>query len=162
MIRTVGFFAEYKPLRWETPDEGVSVKDGKHRVSKEIDQREQLLLAAVSGNYEMIGKIASNGKIDLKSSNTCFDATALFLAVSFGHFDALKALVEHGTSVTKASRLTGSTLLHEATKRNSLEMVRFLIDNGVDVEEKDSRGLTAWAANLDKDHFKGESQQSSD
>jgi hypothetical protein len=120
----------------------------------------QLLLAALSGDCETITELAHNGNIVFSATDKLFETTAFFLAVIFDHFDTLKEMVKCGMSVKRAGTSRESTLLHEATRRNNLGIVRYLIDQGADVDEENPQGLTAWAANLDRDHKEGKCQRS--
>ncbi|GAB7326473.1 hypothetical protein MBLNU13_g10473t2 [Cladosporium sp. NU13] len=106
----------------------------------------RLLHATISGDCGTIGRLALNKRFDTSTDKAALLEVALFLAVAsgdFGRTEVVEALVNIGADVARASILGGSTLLHEATKRNDPEMVKFLLDNGADVEARDSQALNA-------------------
>lgn len=148
-------FVVVSPDSWKV-SKSLSTTSGKRLKPRDMDANMQLLLAATTGDCESIASLARHkGNTISTTTETLFQSTALFLSVVFDHFDALKAMVECGMRITSASASRESTLLHEATRRNDPAVVRYLIDKGADVEKKNPQGLTAWAANLDRNHITG-------
>jgi ankyrin repeat protein len=71
-------------------------------------------------------------------------------AVTFGHADVLKALIQAGADVTGAES-TGINLLHWATITNRTEVIPILVAAGVPLDDVDGFGFTPlmYAATLD-------------
>ena len=100
----------------------------------------QMLLKKGSNVNRVRTKYNAKGEVDLKD-------TPLLWALNFGKVDIIRCLIESGASLfTKGD--TGTSAVHKAvincsgnkTKKN-LEIVRFILENGADVNEtdKDSR-----------------------
>ena len=118
----------------------------------------RLLHAVISKDCGTIVRLLLDQRFNTSTERNALLEVALFLAVAFaetGHTEVVEALVNNGADVARANNLGGTTLLHEATKKNDPKMVKFLLDKGADVEARDSEGLTAWLANLDEKHVKG-------
>ncbi|KAI6176910.1 SOCS box domain-containing protein [Aphelenchoides bicaudatus] len=80
--------------------------------------------------------------INFKSN---YPMTALYFAVSSGHYETLKLLLEHGAKPDQRERLIGRTqsssfpsVLHFAIMANRLDMVKILLKFGANVEVADS------------------------
>ena len=80
----------------------------------------------------------------LKGSGKLADraAGALKSAASQNHFEALKAMLDHGVDVNQAGK-DGSTALDTAIQRGATDTVRFLLERGADPNHKDAEGVTA-------------------
>lgn len=57
--------------------------------------------------------------------------------VMIGRLDALKLLVEHGIKLKNINRLLGIAIHGYPTNRDSLDMIKYLIDNGADINYQD-------------------------
>ncbi|MEM6721379.1 MAG: ankyrin repeat domain-containing protein [Bacteroidota bacterium] len=67
---------------------------------------------------------------------------AFCVAISKGDFDTVKKMIEFGENVNKESN--GKTPLMYAARYNRTEIINLLLENGADVDSKDSGGRTAF------------------
>ncbi|KAI8907521.1 ankyrin repeat-containing domain protein [Powellomyces hirtus] len=113
-------------------------------VSKEDKLRmTPLILAAKygrSGNIPVILNATGSGPDHTLLKN---GAHALHYAAHHGHLDAVKALVDAGAAVSAMVKKTKSTPLLLASSRGHKEVMMFLLDHGVDIEEVDRYGRQA-------------------
>src|SRR5262249_23205210 len=72
--------------------------------------------------------------------------TALHLAAFFGHLDATKILLEHGSKVSEPARnqtfAQAVTPLHSALGGRSTAAAQLLVDHGADLNARDGAGNT--------------------
>ncbi|KAF0320395.1 ankyrin repeat protein [Colletotrichum asianum] len=101
----------------------------------------QLLLAAFSGNAEVVRNLVSTGSVDVKETDIAFHITALFLATELCQASIVKELLSSGADV-RMRGIYGHTLLHRAAVRNSLELARILVEAGAEVDARDSKDRT--------------------
>ena len=88
--------------------------------------------AVESGNVDMINLLSKHGaKLDIKGSVD--DWTPLHEASQHPRLDILQLLVKNGAKFTREK--DGMTCLHIATSMGHVENVKFLIENGNDVNE---------------------------
>jgi ankyrin repeat protein len=114
----------------------------------------QLLVAAESGDAEMIRRLVREEKISFTIQSSLFHMTALFLAVEFSHTAAAKALIESGVDINTRG-LQGNTALHRAASRDDIDMVKMILENKPDIDIPNGQGLTAWSANAGEAHRDG-------
>lgn len=119
----------------------------------------QIFQAAESGDSELLKHLpraGESGAIVQKTSMTIY--TALFFATELGHNSVVKALIENsGHDIDVNARgLRRTTLLHRATRRNNLDLVRYLLNHSADVNAEDDVDQTAWSANLKREHLQGD------
>ncbi|KAA8895529.1 ankyrin repeat-containing domain protein, partial [Sphaerosporella brunnea] len=70
--------------------------------------------------------------------------TPLFLAARYGHVDAARVLLEHGAARHERTRCQSArTALHVAAHFEQVEMCRFLLSAGLDVNATVNSGWTA-------------------
>ena len=69
--------------------------------------------------------------------------TPLMLAVQQDFTSAVRALIEGGADVHATHPRTGETAFLLAAEREKLDIMRMLLDAGVDIEQKNSSGETA-------------------
>jgi ankyrin repeat protein len=110
------------------------------------------MLAAMSGNSEIIGRLVKEGdRVDDKMNVLGFFQVTpmLFLATSH-RTDGVRALLDAGAKVDQVDR-DGITSLSWAAIANRLEMARLLISRGADVNHVDKNGMTPllYAASID-------------
>lgn len=68
----------------------------------------------------------------------------MLLAVRTNNISELKNLIEQGANINfQDSRMEGVTALHEASRKGNVEMVRYLLQNGADINSKNYKGFTA-------------------
>ena len=110
-----------------------------------------LSAAAGEGNCEAITILLENGaNIEARLDPDGENRTALHYAAGGSNLDAVKLLVSNGANIHAVSN-DGSTALHYAverftemvTERSKLELVEFLVLQGVDVEARTTGGLSA-------------------
>lgn len=70
------------------------------------------------------------------------NVNALMLAVTFGYFECVKILVEHGAFLNEEN-VGGRTVLSKAAERGNVRCVQLLIENGALLDIGDSCGTTA-------------------
>jgi hypothetical protein len=67
----------------------------------------------------------------------------MLLAVQNDSISEIKNLIDQGADVNfHFSRLEGATILHEASRKGRVEILRYLLQNGADVNSKNYNGLT--------------------
>lgn len=98
-----------------------------------------LMLAARTGNSSTVHLLAESGADVMKCADNGY--SALLYAVIGGSITALQELLTHGTAKMKTSR--GTTALMLAVREENLNMVKFLLEMGADVNARDNNGQTA-------------------
>ena len=97
----------------------------------------------------MTGDVA-NVKLLLKAGADASEGAPVAEAITFGHADVVRALIEAGadTGLTESS---GVNLMHWATITGRSSVIPLLAKAGVPVNDKDKAGFTAlmYAATLD-------------
>lgn len=102
-----------------------------------------------------LGSLITSGKADeainmLKKIDIDSDLdgrTALSLAVSYENFEIAKFALDHGANPNITATHNELTPLMIASERGDLELMKWLIDAGADVNYKNSRNVTAlWSA----------------
>ena len=104
------------------------------------DQRSALQLAIKSKKNEVAKYLISAGADLFHKSNR--DETALSFAVGAGNMDMVKLLITKNT-LNKSTYSNGTNMLHLAAISNRSECINILTDNGIDINEKNKKGLTA-------------------
>lgn len=114
---------------------------------------------------EMAAKVASPAVVELllEHGATWKNRAALHYAAMDNRVDVAAVLLRHGQDVNAVSddeEIPASyyergwgTALHEAARNGHEQMIRFLLEHGIDVSLKDNHGKTAWevaADNLDE------------
>ncbi|KAK7453272.1 hypothetical protein VKT23_011948 [Stygiomarasmius scandens] len=67
----------------------------------------------------------------------------LNVAVKGGHLDVVKFLVENEADHTKSFTYEGRALLHIAAENNDLDLIKILLNKGINIDEMDSYDKTA-------------------
>lgn len=96
--------------------------------------------AAYIGNGPIVKLLLNNGA-DIKRRNH-YEDTALHEAVYGNHPDVCEILLEHDESANLLQNDDGFAPIHAAVQRGHIECVETLLDNGVNIEEKDGEGDT--------------------
>jgi ankyrin repeat protein len=91
-----------------------------------------LLLAAMTGNAAIIGKLIEAGA-DPNAGLTLNGDTALMLAARTGRTDAVGTLLDSGADVNALETWGGTTALMWAVEKNHLDAVKMLLDRDADV-----------------------------
>ena len=67
----------------------------------------------------------------------------MLFAVRTNNINELMNLVEQGVDINwQDSRVEGMTALHEAAQKGNIEIVRYLLQNGADINSKNHNGLS--------------------
>ncbi|XP_023218782.1 ankyrin repeat domain-containing protein 29-like [Centruroides sculpturatus] len=98
---------------------------------KETLSAQQLHVAAIRGNLNLLNKVLDSGKVyvDCKDED---GTTALILACANNHYECAKELLSQGADPS-ARRLTGTTALFFAAQAGYLEIVELLLKHGASV-----------------------------
>ncbi|MDI1228376.1 MAG: ankyrin repeat domain-containing protein [bacterium] len=104
--------------------------------------RRPLHEAAFFGKLEMVEFLIAMGAVKDAPVHP-FGYTALWFAVTRGHFDVAKYLLEKGANVNVADALNGQTLLHITALRGDMKMAGLLIAAGIHTLTEDKQGKTA-------------------
>ncbi|GFZ08396.1 K+ transporter 1 [Actinidia rufa] len=93
---------------------------------------------AILGRHKAVVKLLAENDAKLSSGDAgnfaCF-------AVEQNSLDLLKDIVHHGGDITLLNSL-GTTALHTAISEDNTEIVKFLVDQGADIDEPDVHGWT--------------------
>ncbi|KAM7258164.1 hypothetical protein ACFE04_013905 [Oxalis oulophora] len=96
------------------------------------------LWEALLGGHKSIAKLlADNGAVLSYGDVGKFACTS----VEQNNFDLLKEIINYGGDVTMAD-IDGTTALHMAVTEGNTEMVRFLLDQGADIDKQSQHRLT--------------------
>jgi ankyrin repeat protein len=106
----------------------------------------QLFTAAESGQCSVLESILAKKGIKVNAKEPTFGMTALHLAASKGHKEAVEVLLENGSDI-EAREDTGRTSLHAASFRGQLQVVEFLVAKGakINAQTKDGKTPLDWA-----------------
>lgn len=111
-----------------------------------------IMLAAFSGNSEIIGRLHEEGdRLDDKMNFLgMFPGTPLLQLATTHRIDSVRALLNAGANVNEADA-DGITVLSWAAIGKRVEMARLLIERGADVNHVDKQGMTPllYAASID-------------
>ncbi|XP_048253953.1 ankyrin repeat domain-containing protein 17-like [Haliotis rufescens] len=112
-----------------------------------------LHLACVGGNVEIVKYILSQNIADINSKRTN-GWTPLMVAAAEGHKDVFDLLVSEGGDVSAVDG-NGSTILHVASFRGHVEMVKHILSqDSVDIHAKDKYGYTSAMIAKRRKHMK--------
>ncbi|KAI8925470.1 ankyrin repeat-containing domain protein [Entophlyctis helioformis] len=107
-----------------------------------------LMLACQSGSAEIVRMLLNAGAST--SATTRSGKTALSIGVTYGSLRAAEALLQHDPELAKVCDVGGSTPLMWAAEnasanlRYGVQMVELLLQYGVEVNQEDPRGQTAF------------------
>jgi len=97
------------------------------------------LWEAVKGGHETVMRILLENGAEITSDDVVDFAR---LAIERNNLEILKEIIERKVEVTQSgSKMT--TLLHAAVCEGNVEIVKYLVELGADIDGKDSIGLTA-------------------
>lgn len=104
----------------------------------DINQSKALVEAAYWGHYDIV-KMLIDSKANI-NEKTYYGHTALYGAIEQKHFEIVKLIVASGADVNKT--LIDSPPLHVAVMRDDIDVIRFLLDKGADINAKNNKGET--------------------
>ncbi|XP_054713567.1 serine/threonine-protein phosphatase 6 regulatory ankyrin repeat subunit B-like [Uloborus diversus] len=145
------------------------ITEGAHVDALDIEKTTPLHLAAAEGHVEIVKLLLMNGadvnavniecaplhraagsghksvvdillKYGAKIKKDNENRTPFELAVSYGHLQIVKMLQQHEKVDMNAQGNGGWTVLHIASQGSSLEMVKYLVDEGSNVNAKNASG----------------------
>ncbi|KAJ1438273.1 RmlC-like jelly roll fold [Sesbania bispinosa] len=96
------------------------------------------LWEAMVGRYESIMKLLKDNGTDISSADVGHFAC---IAVEKNDIKLLKDIVQYGGDVTQSTR-NGTTALHAAVCEGNVEIVKFLLDQGANIDKQDDNGWT--------------------
>lgn len=90
------------------------------------------------GKHESVIKLLRDNGVKISAGDVgqfaCF-------AVEHNNLDLLKDIINHGGDITLLNSL-GTTALHTAISEENTEIVKFLVDQGADIDKQDVHGWT--------------------
>ncbi len=142
--------------------------------------KQTLAYACYENNTPKIAELAKSVKATELDKPLAYNGTPLYLCIERNNFEGFKALAQAGANMTKKSMGTsplelafdyssefdlvkeqGADLnhydknfphLHNFTDRNNLVGIKYCLDNGMDINEKDKQGRTALAKAILRGH----------
>ncbi|KAD5317752.1 hypothetical protein E3N88_17698 [Mikania micrantha] len=97
------------------------------------------LWEAILGNHETVIKVLADNGATLSSGDV---GQFSCIAAEQNNLSLLEQITRHGGDVTHA-RNDGFTALHIAVCEGNIEMVKFLLDQGANIDQQDHQGWTA-------------------
>ncbi|XP_069464463.1 ankyrin repeat and SOCS box protein 3 [Ambystoma mexicanum] len=108
--------------------------------SKTFEGETALHLSARRGGVECTKILLQAGADPNELTNE--ETTPLFVAVENKHSDVVQLLLRHGASVNGSHSCSGWNSLHQASYEASTDIMKLLLDQGVDKECQDDFGIT--------------------
>ena len=121
-------------------DESTKLRDLEARREAESAARD-LDMAAAKGDCSSIAEVINTG-IDLETAGSD-GRTALWVAASCGHADAVQMLVDAGANLNAVCASTSFTALHAAVQAGHTRVVSVLAKGGADSSLESTNGKTA-------------------
>ncbi|MGR3302530.1 MAG: ankyrin repeat domain-containing protein [Candidatus Scalindua sp.] len=128
-----------------TEDE-IEEKKAKEEKKRQLEKQAAMTLAEEFSEALRIGDIEKLDRLLGENKKRWCSSHTLFKVISQGvHPNIIKLLIEMGADVNDVNEGGGyitKTALHEAIKRNSLDIVKILIENGANIETKNINKYT--------------------
>lgn len=99
-----------------------------------------LLYAAEQGNQKIVRALLIKGAESNRHNQ--WGLNALMHAAMRGDLDIAADLLEHGARINFSAGSEGKTALYYAVIHNRIEMIKFLVEKGADIDAKDQMGKT--------------------
>lgn len=120
-----------------TTIENILVDKGALKAINENPLSAYLIVSAMAGNIETLKKnLADGADVNARNRN---GASAVSLALRYGHIAAAKLLLERGAEVRSHDE-EGWTALHQAIRRADLETINYIISRGADIKALNKKG----------------------
>ncbi|CAH3150822.1 unnamed protein product [Porites lobata] len=120
--------------------------------SVDIEAQEGLFLSAANGYTDILMFFIENGA-DINACTADHNCTPLMLAIENGHTNTVNVLIQYGANVALTDD-SGFTALHYACiDHGSLEVLRYLFENGADVNACSNDKLTPLMIAAEKGHI---------
>ena len=114
------------------------IKNVQQKKEAEILETDEFLKAIQTGDVETLNDFLVQEKYRRE-----YISYPLSKVISQGgHAKTVKLFIERGADVNEAGLGISRTVLHEAIERNALDIVKVLIENGADIEAKNSNKYT--------------------
>ncbi|KAK4450158.1 hypothetical protein QBC34DRAFT_76996 [Podospora aff. communis PSN243] len=138
----------WTPLIWASfcGDYGIvqqMLKEGADAGCARSDGSTPLMAAAVSGNVEIVRLLLGTGVCDVNARIHQTGWTALGLAVKYGHYDTVSALLESPEVDIDARNTDGQTALMTSALNGDEHIVRMLLEKGADTNIRDNSNFSA-------------------
>ncbi|EEH40231.2 hypothetical protein PAAG_02286 [Paracoccidioides lutzii Pb01] len=102
-------------------------------LNRQVDDAEEVLDAAKSGNISRVREFVENGG-DPNTSDTAFNTTLLHYMAQQGNEDMTRFLLESGANPNAAAKFSTNTPLIEAARNGYPDVVQRLLRHGADIE----------------------------
>ncbi|XP_019623885.1 PREDICTED: ankyrin repeat domain-containing protein 29-like [Branchiostoma belcheri] len=112
--------------------------------SKDSPSGQQLHLAALQGNIELLKRTLDGGRVHIDSQDK-EGTTPLILAAANNHYGCVRELLDQGAS-PHIRRHTGTCALFFAAQGGFLDIVKLLLDKGAPVEHPPDGGTPLFVA----------------
>lgn len=73
---------------------------------------------------------------------TDYGDTAIMISASRGNFDIFSMCLDYGADIQRTRGYSGASILHLAVYGKNLDIVKVLVDNGIDLEARDNHYFT--------------------
>ncbi|XP_024629742.1 potassium channel AKT1 [Medicago truncatula] len=100
------------------------------------------LWEAIKGGHESMIKLLMDNGADISSANI---ASLACFAVEKNNIQFLKDIVKYGGDIVTKSTNDGTTALHTAVCHGNVEIVKFLVEQGADIDKPDGFGWSSRA-----------------
>ncbi|KAJ1390188.1 Voltage-dependent channel domain superfamily [Sesbania bispinosa] len=97
------------------------------------------LWEAIVGGYESVTKLLVENGATLQCGDVGQFACT---AAEQNNLNLLKDMVRHGGDITLSNSNVGTTALHVAVSEDNVEIVKFLLDHGANIDQPDKHGWT--------------------
>ncbi|GAU15112.1 hypothetical protein TSUD_08500 [Trifolium subterraneum] len=97
------------------------------------------LCEAMKGGHELVKKLLIDNGADMYSANV---APLAIFAIEKNDIQLLKDIVKLGGDFVTNSTKEGTTALHAAVCEGNVEIVKFLVEQGADIDKQDNLGWT--------------------
>ena len=117
-----------------TVDDIQSLIDKGANINMITNNRSLLISMCLNGNIDAVDLLLRNGAIVCSGS--------MFCAVFRNNIDILKLLISHGGRLDHTYNADKVSLLHSAVHRGYIDVMRVLIENGIDINAHNNRNNT--------------------
>lgn len=94
---------------------------------------------AILGGHESVTKLLAENGATLQNGDVGQYACT---AVEQNSLNLLKEIMRHGGDITLPNNSVGTTALHVAVSEDNVEIVKFLVDHGANIDKHDKHGWT--------------------
>eukprot|EP00061_Rhincodon_typus_P012588 g38422.t1 len=102
-----------------------------------------LMLVCKYGSYQLVKEILDEDEFQANVTNAD-GASPLMIAAMTGQLDLVQLLSERNSDIDKQDGVHGWTALMQATYHGSKDVVKYLLNQGADVNLRAKNGVTAF------------------